>query len=225
MLLYESPAQHKIAILIDREVDPSVSEAYYRKRPCEPFPVIWLSQVMLPENRMALHLDLMRLVLGNRAADAIHVAEQFLKTAPDRILRRWKANGIEIFAGPPDVPNHKSVFTLLIISKIRRFGLPWEAGEGAARIVNECWDFILSQLGLGVPMFLVRNSGSSAWNLLDLGDYQSMFIGGLRMNDGDHVAVLVNSAYEELRRLHKGPLPAPGDMNWFIDLHFRRQTC
>lgn len=224
LLLYESSAQQKIAIIIDREIDSSVADAYYRKRPREPFPVIWLSRILLSENRLALQIDLMRLILGSRTAEAFHVADQILKTAPERILRQWKAKGIEIFAGSPDVPNHKSVFTLLVVSKIRRLGLPWNDGEGAAQVVNESWDFILRQISLGVPMFLVRNSGSSEWNLLDLGDYQSMFAGGLLGNDGDHMAVLVNSAYQELRNLFSGPLPDPGDMKWYLDLIFRRKA-
>lgn len=224
MLLYESPAQHKIAVIIDREIDPSVSLAYYRKFPRAPFPVIWLSKVMLPENRRLLQIDLMRLILGSKTAEALHIADQLLRTAPERTFRQWQSKGIEIFAGPPDVPNHRSVFTLLVASKIRRLGLPWGAVEGAAKIVNECWDFILSKISLGVPLFLVTHSGSSAWNLLDLGDYQGVFVGGLLMREGDHIAVLVNSAYDELRKLHSGPLPDPGDMKPFIDLYFGRQS-
>ena len=47
-LLEQSVANVKIAILLDREIDPKLSIEYFHKKPNH-FPFVWLSDVLMPE--------------------------------------------------------------------------------------------------------------------------------------------------------------------------------
>jgi hypothetical protein len=46
-LLEQADAHWKIAVLLDREIRPELSDAYFHKKP-QTFPFLWLSQVMMP---------------------------------------------------------------------------------------------------------------------------------------------------------------------------------
>jgi hypothetical protein len=66
LLLFQSPAKRKIAILIDREIDPTIADAYYRKRPHAPFPSIWVSDLLLDGRRSTLKSKLEQYVMEER---------------------------------------------------------------------------------------------------------------------------------------------------------------
>jgi len=46
-LLEQAEAHWKIAVLLDREIRSDLADAYFHKKP-DPFPFLWLSQVMMP---------------------------------------------------------------------------------------------------------------------------------------------------------------------------------
>ena len=99
LLLRDSPAKHKIAILIDRDIDPTITTAYYRKRPSAPYPVIWLSEVLLPDRAAALNVKLAQYVLGSRLGDALQVSRQLRQTAHNRVFAEWLHRGLDIYTG------------------------------------------------------------------------------------------------------------------------------
>src|SRR5437773_1332502 len=47
-LLERSPADVKIAILLDRQIDPKLADKFFHSKP-ESFPFLWLSRVLMPK--------------------------------------------------------------------------------------------------------------------------------------------------------------------------------
>ena len=82
LLLFQSPAKRKIAILIDREIDPKIADAYYRKRPHAPFPSIWVSDLLLDDRRSTLQSKLTQYVM-----DRLDVPSSGIVTAPTPDVR------------------------------------------------------------------------------------------------------------------------------------------
>ena len=82
--------------------------------------------------------------------------------------------------------------------------------------VSESFDYIIKQILIGVPMYLVKNRGE--FSLLDFVDYEAWEVGLIINHEADYVTVLLNSLYEELRKLYAEPLPEPRDMLEIIRL-------
>lgn len=211
LLLRDSTAQRKVAILVDREVDPRVAAAYYRKRPHEPYPAILVSDLLLAERAHLLNLKLAGYVLGYRLAQSLLVANELFKSAHTRILTRWASRGIKIYAGPPGIPSaFIDVVTLLAIRRLVALGVPLHACEGAARVVNEDYQFLMHQILIGVPMILIHTAQDDS--IMDYSDYQCWLGGSILQKDYDHVSVLLNPVYGDLRAAYRGQLPEPRSM-------------
>jgi len=217
LLLYNSPANRKVAILIDREVDSSIADAYYRKQPHQPFPAIWISDVIDKQRRSFLRLKLTQFVLGGRVAEYIVISRQLAQTAQDRIFQSWQDNGIDIYSGAAgNSPSLPGVYALLTVKHLRALGMPLEKCEGAARCVNDNFDYIIRQTLIGVPMYLVRQQ--KEYSLLDFTDYEAWQVGLVLRGQADYVTVLLNTLYDELKGAYKGELPEAGDMSQIIRL-------
>lgn len=216
LLLHNSTARAKIAVLVDREVDDSVAEAYYRNHPSDPFPAIWISDVLNPKRRSFLQLKLTQLVLGDRMAEYIVISRQLAQTAHNRILRSWKENGIEIYSVEDRDPTFAGVLALLAVKHFHALELPLEKCEGAARIVSRHFDYIIRQILFGIPMYLVLHQ--QEYSLWDFTDFRQWELGLVIEHEADYVTVLLNSLYNELKKAYKGDLPEAGDMVEMIRL-------
>jgi hypothetical protein len=79
-LLERSPADIKIAILIDEQIDPKLASEYFHKRP-DHFPFVWLSEVVLPKHELSC-LDRFREIIEaqgpNQAGISVGVFEKRL---------------------------------------------------------------------------------------------------------------------------------------------------
>jgi hypothetical protein len=212
LLLRDSSAQKKIAVLLDREIDPKVASAYYRKRPAAPYPALWVSDLLLPDRVGAAQIKLMQYVLGSRLAEALKVSQELRLTAKDRILKSWARDGIDILVGvdPSIKPTLRQVFTLIVVARLGKVGLPLWLCKPAAKTVNEDFDFIIRQVLLGVPMLLLSTGGG--WSVMDLSDFEALLWGGVYQGKADGVILLLNPVYEEMRRMFSGPLPEAGDV-------------
>lgn len=217
LLLNQSPAKHKIAILIDRDVDETVASAYYRKRPDKPYPVIWLSEVLVPERTSILSVKLAQFVLGSKLSYAFQVSRQLTQTAHHRIFAQWRARGINIYTGRgSEKPTFVGVMSLLVVRRLRKLGLETANCEGAARAINDQFEFIIRQVLFGVPMYLV--SHGTTHSVLDISDFEMWLRGSVLAKEGDHAAILLNTVYAELLTLYKGDLPKPGNMDRMLEL-------
>ena len=182
LLLYEASAERKLAILIDRRVDSAVSEAFYRKKPKRPFPAIWASDVLFENRRTTLHLKLTEAVLGQGWAVAAQAIRQVVSTGTNRMLKRWRAEGLEITLDLETV-SHRGVFVFLVWKRLRDLGCEPAHCKDALFSVAEAFDFIMRQTLFGVPMILrVTRQGAS---VLDLGDHEMVVWGSLLEEEGD----------------------------------------
>ena len=66
--LHMSPADVRLSILIDREADPKVAEAYFRAVPDNRFSWIWASQILDPALESDISLELEKLIVGPDSA-------------------------------------------------------------------------------------------------------------------------------------------------------------
>lgn len=219
LLLRDTSAQRKIAVLLDREIDPKVSAAYYRKRPASPYPVLWVSDLLVPERMASAQMKIMQYVLGGRIADALKVSHELNLTAKERILKSWARDGIDIIVGldASNKPTFRQVFTLIAVSRLQKLGLPLHRCKAAARTVSESFEFIMQQIFLGVPMLLVSSEGDE-WNVLDLSDYEALLMGGILQGGSEGIVMFLNPLYETLRSVYKGPLPTARKVDWFIEI-------
>lgn len=220
LLLRDSSAKRKIAILIDREVDPSIAKAYYRKRPHEPYPCIWVSDLLAPGRRGLLQVKLTEYVLQNELARAIAISHQLQQTSQERILESWREKGIEIYTvNSRQAPTFPGVLSLLAVNHMRKLGVTLQACEQTARMVAENFDFLVRQILLGVPMLMIWDGKHCS--IMDLSDYEAWLLGAISLSDADQVIVLLNELYSEMRTAYLGELPEPGDMDRMIKLMLR----
>lgn len=216
LLLHNSSAERKIAVIIDREADPEVVEAFYRKQPHKPFPVIWVSDVLDKERLSFLRLKLIQFVVGDRMSEIISISRQLAQTAHERTIQSWREEGIQVYSGDETEATFAAVLALLAVRHLQDLGLSLDECKGAARLVSESFDYIIKQILIGVPMYLVKNRGE--FSLLDFVDYEAWEVGLVINHEADYVTVLLNSLYEELRKLYAEPLPEPRDMLEIIRL-------
>jgi len=215
LLLHQSPAKVKIAILLDEEIDPSVASTYYRKIPHKPYPCIWVSDVLTPDQRGLLKVKLIQYVYQNELARALTISHQLQKTSPDRLLESWREKGIEIYTGAPgQTPTFRGVMSRLTVNHMRKLGVSLPSCEEAARIVAEDFDFLVKQILLGVPMLLMWDGEHCS--IMDFTDYETWLLGAISLSDADRVIVLLNKLYSEMKKAYRGDLPEPGDMDRMI---------
>lgn len=215
LLLYESSAERKVAILIDREVDPTVSEAFYRKKPHRPFPAIWATDILFESRKTNLHLKLTEAVLGQGWAGTAQVIRQLLSTGHDRMLRRWRAEGLEITVDLETV-TMCGVFVFLVWKRLHELGCESSRCKHALKAVADAFDFVMRQTVFGVPMILrISPKGAS---VLDLGDHEAVLWSSLLGEQGDHIFVFLNSVYDEMSALHVTPLPKRRPVAEFMDV-------
>lgn len=215
LLLHDSPAKHKIAVLVDREIDASIAEAYYRKRPSAPYPTLWVSDIMLSDRSATLYMKLTQYVLGNQLAHAFLISRQIAQTARHRTLVSWVQDGIKIHTENSVSPTFMSVMTLLAINRLLRLGISLEHCKNAAREINENFEFLIRQILVGVPMLLIGNQNE--YLILDITDYHAWLLGSVFSTNPDHVVVLLNTLYDQLRSVYKGHLPKAGDMSVLME--------
>lgn len=216
LLLHGSSADRKIAVLLDREVDPGVADAYYRKRPHKPYPSVWVSDVLDPKQRTFLQVKLMEYVLQERLASVIAISSQLHQTAHIRQLRAWASEGIQIWCPEEREATFVGVMSFLAVAHMRRLGVDLRLCKSAAQIVNDQFDSLVRQVLFGVPVFLMWNGRESS--ILDMGDYECWLRGAVISRGADHAMLLVNGLYREMRSAYRGELPEPGDMGAFIRL-------
>jgi hypothetical protein len=211
LLLRDSAAMRKVAILLDREIDPRIAESYYRKRPHKPYPTIWLSEVLLAENKRVLQWKLAQYVLQDRLAGLLTISHQLQETAHKRVLDSWRLKGIDIFTGEAGGQvTFRGVMTLLVVRSLQDLGVGLAACEDSARCLNQSFDFVVRQVLLGIPVMLLWDGKESS--ILDLADYECWLLGAISELDGNRAVILLNKTYIDMKGLYRGSLPDAGDM-------------
>ncbi|HEY2295025.1 MAG TPA: hypothetical protein VGM86_30340 [Thermoanaerobaculia bacterium] len=217
LLLRESPAKAKVAILLDREIDPSIAEAYYRKLPHKPYPCIWASDILDPSLRGVLKVKLAQHVFRNDIARAFALSHQLQRTSQQRTLEAWREKGIDIYTGTAgQASTFPGIMSLLAVNRMRKMGVALPSCEEAARMICENFDFLVKQILYGVPMLLTWDGEHCS--IMDLSDYECWLLSAVPYGEADQVVVLVNNIYSDMRKMHLGDLPEPGDMNRIIKI-------
>ena len=215
LLLHESSAKKKIAIIIDREIDLSVAEAYYRRRPHKPYPRLWVSEVLSLDHRGLLKIKLSQFILQDEFARILDISHQLQRTSQQRLLEAWREKGIEIYTGDSgQLPTFAGVMSLLAVNRMRELGVTLPACEEVARTVAKGFDFFVKQILLGVPVLAMWDGEHCS--IMDLSDYETWLLGAVSLSDADQVIILLNNLYLKMRIAYRGKLPEPGDMDRMI---------
>lgn len=131
-LLEQSVADVKIAVLLDRQIDPRLATEYFRKKP-DHFPYLWLSQATLPRYEAVCLARLVELIDED---SSIRRLRRILSTPAGRRLEEPLRRQMERIEGALsedgrtdrkvcELTNHE-VVALRVIAKIRDMGVPVE---------------------------------------------------------------------------------------------------
>jgi hypothetical protein len=131
-LLEQSQAEVKIAVLLDREINPKLAAEYFRKKP-DSFPYLWLSQVLLPSHEATSYARLRELIDENAAIVRLRrvlehpAGEQFEPIVRD-LLRDFETTFALHTLDMPKPANakmtYRQVISLIILGQVKKLGIP-----------------------------------------------------------------------------------------------------
>ncbi|ABN57091.1 MULTISPECIES: hypothetical protein [Methanoculleus] len=177
-LLEQSTAEKKIAILLDYEVDPRLSNEYFRKKP-DSFPFIWLKWVMEPDFEK-ICIQRLREIIDDKA---IINQLRYLLESPigERIEKHFRKQlneinrifGAERKSTEPikDLTPTK-LASLRIIGEFRKSGIPLEKLRSLYAWLLEAMPYAFTIVGSGFQAFLITdlNGRHAIWSDGDLAD-------------------------------------------------------
>ncbi len=98
-ILDKTKANIKIAVIIDREIDPKVFDAFVKENPEDNYPYIFISEVFEETPKM-ISLKLRQLIFGDDNAKfqrMLHLRIEIAKLASLNIFKEWRDEGIYVF--------------------------------------------------------------------------------------------------------------------------------
>lgn len=180
-LLEQAEAEVKIAVLLDREIDPGVSTQYFRKKP-DHFPYLWLSTVLIPRHETFCLARLAELTSEDSAVRRVRrilsdpVGRALERPLNDRLQRveaeLARRRGEEPGAISPKY--NREVVALRVVAKVLDMGVPvdrlrslyaWLSDEETMR-----WAFTLVVLGIQAFLVTDLDGRHAIWSDGDLAD-------------------------------------------------------
>jgi hypothetical protein len=177
-LLEQAKADIKIAIVLDREVNPKLADEFFHKKP-DHFPFLWLSFLMMP-SREKLCLAQLRELIDEDAS--INRLRRILSSSAGSLMEeslRRKLEEIEAFLGKGTSENSNQLkltvgqsIVLQIISRIRKMGIPIERLRTLYAWLQDGINFAYTLVTSGFQAFLITdlNSQFAIWSDCDLAD-------------------------------------------------------
>jgi len=175
-LLEQCDAAVKVAILIDREIDPEVARQYFRKKP-HAFPFLWLRQVLdegwetitlarlheiIDENHSVVRLR--RLLIGTHADAVSEAMELVLGSLESRLETPQHPTA--------RAPTGKQVLALQVVKLIKDNGIPVERLRSLFHWLCESIEYAIEIVSCGFQAFLITDleSRHAVWSDGDLAD-------------------------------------------------------
>jgi hypothetical protein len=198
-LLEQSTADVKIAVLLDRKFKPELADTYFRKKP-EPFPYVWLSDLMLRKREAYCQARFRELIDEDAAINRLRRIlarvpdERFEESINQQLADIEKSLGIR---NPTPINQRRfsgnQYLALLIVGHIKKIGIPVSRLRSLFAWLQDISVItrILRLVELGFQTFVVVDSEGqpAVWTAFDLADY--LFVGAENRKTSD-VVVCVN---------------------------------
>jgi hypothetical protein len=175
-LLEQSSAEVKVAVLLDEEADPTVSRAYFHKKP-DPFGFLWVSHVLRPEleaftlARLAELTDegaVVRRVRRLLAHPAGSTIDRHLRTQLTQLEEALAKSLPATSTTPQKGLTGREAIALKVVAKVHRLGIPGEKLRSLYVWLERAIEYGVTLVSAGFQPFLVT----------DLDDYRGIWSAG-----------------------------------------------
>lgn len=178
-LLEQSTADVKIAILLDRQINPKLANEYFRKKP-DHFPFLWLSQVLIPRYEAVCLARLHELIDENASIIRLRrvlstpkgsqIEDHFRKQLEriEAALQANKSKTVEV-----QELTFEQLIALRKIAQLRKIGIQNERLRSLYAWLQNSISFAITIVEAGYQAFLITDlDGQHAiWSDGDLADY------------------------------------------------------
>lgn len=175
-LLEQCDAAVKIAVLIDPEVDSSVSTQYFRKKP-NAFPFLWLRHVLSANWEPITVARLRELIDENHSVAQLRrllagPGADFVDETMRKILEQVESKLPTSTSSTPPQLTGKEVLSLRILGLIKNMGVPVERLRSLFHWLVESTEYAIEVICCGLQAFLITDlDGRHAiWSSGDLVD-------------------------------------------------------
>jgi hypothetical protein len=156
-ILDKTKADVKIAIVIDKEIDPKVFERFIRENPEDNYPFIFVGELFEKGLSQICPFKLLELIKGDEEAKFQRILNQRISTQQVRDM--WNLDGIDILS-VDDIENRtwtiRGVIVFLVVNRLFDFGITRDKIEKIARWLSdkEVIESILTRINFGLNLFL-----------------------------------------------------------------------
>lgn len=201
-LLEQCSADVKIAILLDYEIDPKLSDEYFHKKP-DHFPFLWLKQLFLKDREVECMARLQELI--DEDAPVIQL-RRILSTPVGKhighqLVEQFQKLERQLGINPNTAPKLEELsladlIVMYIISRINKLGVPANRLRGLKAWLDNSIEHGIHLVVAGFQAFLITNlDGRHAiWSDGDLAD--DLILGAER-DDNAYVVMCLNKVIND----------------------------
>lgn len=202
-LLEQANADIKVAILLDRDIDPKLADEFFHKKP-DHFPFLWLSHLMIPSQEELCLAELRELI---DESASINILRRILSspggTRHEKSLRK-KLEHIETVMKGQKVDSTKSreltggeLIVLQIIAKISKMNIPLERLRSLDAWMQNNIEFAFTLVVCGLQAFLITdlNGNHAIWSD---GDFADDLILGAEDDGKAYIVICLNKTINDL---------------------------
>jgi hypothetical protein len=174
-ILDKTKADKKIAIIIDKEVDRTVFEAFIKENPEDNYPFIFISE-LFEEPPIVCTLKIKELILGDEEAKFLRMLRT--KVPKEDFFSMCKKEGIEVLL-QDDIKSGNITFTKMLttvfLGKCLKFGIPREKVKdlGLWFSGNDVINYAMRKISAGMNVILYTDfvENFSVYSDIDLSDW------------------------------------------------------
>jgi hypothetical protein len=200
-ILDNTKADVKIAVIIDKEIDPQVFEHFLRENPESNYPFIFASEVVDPSRAHEGRLKLHELITRDEVRRLSRVIEKLSTNAFHRFLSECRRDALLVYTEDDirqgTITFHK-VFVTLVIRRLSELGIALPALKKLAKWISKpgAVDFVVQNMTLGLNMFLYTDlrENFGFYSDIDLLDFLRI---GSEIAEA-HVLMSMNSVFFEV---------------------------
>ena len=223
LILECTVAEKKIAVILDKNIDPKIYDTFLRQKPDLPYPHLFISELYEnPPHQICLKLR--EIIAGDEEARFKRILRQRLKSID--FGKEFQKDGIQ-FLSKDDISSKKisysSLFITLVLRKLISFGLARRnlITFGKWLSATETLEFLFLRLSLGFNIFLYTdlNENIAFYSDVELSDW-------IRAGDyfeSPYIILSMNAMIREMeskyfKKLEYQLSREPGDNTMFLGM-------
>lgn len=158
-ILDRTQADVKIAVVIDKDVDPKVFDRFLRENPETNYPFIFVAEIADPARSHQGRLKLHELIIGSEAVRFVRFMRNMSATAFRRFLSECRRDGIVVLTEDDlreSTITFDKVFITIIVHRLHELGIGLPMLKKAAEWMSKpgAVEFALNKVAFGFNLFL-----------------------------------------------------------------------